>query len=165
MKEQKIITDLESILSTIKKIKKDYPILISITAVDRPDQTVRFTLVYNFLSLEKIERLELKLPINSCSLVPSIVTIYPNANWYEREIWDLFGIPFENHPDLRRIMTDYGFSGHPLRKDFPLSGHQEVIFSEGKVKYQALNLAQPFRDFDSISGWLGPLPGDEKASK
>jgi NADH-quinone oxidoreductase subunit C len=165
MEELKITSDLETILSTITNIKEDYPILISITAVDRPDQTIRFTLVYNFLSIEKIQRLSLTIPVTSCSIVPSIVKIYQNANWYEREVWDLFGIPFENHPDLRRIMTDYGFAGHPLRKDFPLSGHQEVIFSEGKVKYQALNLSQPFRDFDSITGWLGPLPGDEKASK
>jgi NADH-quinone oxidoreductase subunit C len=161
---QKLEVPLEFKLVNIEKIKEDYPILISITAVDNPNKELRFTLIYNFLSIEKQSRLELKVPLSSSCLAASIEKYYPNSNWYEREIWDLFGIPFQNHPDLRRIMTDYGFIGHPLRKDFPVHGYQEVTFTEGAVNYIALNLPQDFRSFDIRSGWQGPLPGDEKAS-
>ena len=116
----KIEVPLESKLKTIKKIQKDYPILINITALDRPQEALRFTLIYNFLSIEKNARLELKVPLSACSLAFSIVDLYKNSNWYEREVWDLFGIPFQNHPDLRRILNMDSMDYFPMRKEYVL---------------------------------------------
>ena len=142
--------------------------LIDLTAVDYPNQEKRFILAYNLLSVSKNLRIKVKTKINEESPVQSITDIYPCANWYEREVWDLFGIRFSGHPDLRRILTDYDFEGHPLRKDFPLSGFTQVRFDSelGKVVKEPVKLDQEFRQFDSLSPWEGMskyLPGDEKS--
>ncbi len=142
--------------------------LIDLTAVDYPNQEKRFILSYNLLSVSKNLRIRVKTNVNEDMPVQSITDIYPSANWYEREVWDLFGIRFSGHPDLRRILTDYDFEGHPLRKDFPLSGFTQVRFDDelGKVVKEPVKLDQDFRQFDSLSPWEGMskyLPGDEKS--
>lgn len=146
--------------------------LIDATAVDYPDRTPRFDVVYHLLSHEYNKRIRIKISSDESTAIPSIIAIHPNANWYEREMWDLFGIVFSEHPDLRRILTDYNFSGHPLRKDFPLSGYTQVHFDEslGRVAYEPVKLEQDYRAFDFLSPWEGMLqpsnlPGDEKASQ
>lgn len=132
-----------------------YKILTDICVVDYPTRTNRFDLIYNFLSIKFNSRIRIKIIINELSIVPSITNIFSAANWYEREVWDMFGIFFSNHPDFRRILTDYGFEGHPLRKDFPLSGFMEVRYNELKkrVIYEPLSLPQEFRSFDFESPW------------
>ena len=131
--------------------------LLELTAVDYPDRKSRFTLVYIFLSIEYNSRIIITTNIEEDETVESITSLFPSANWYEREVWDLFGITFINHPDLRRILTDYGFSGFPLRKDFPLSGNVEVRYDVAtkKVIYEPVKLTQDFRDFDFESPWEG----------
>ena len=142
--------------------------LIDLTAIDYPNQEKRFILAYNLLSVSKNLRIKVKTKISEDVPIQSITDIYPCANWYEREVWDLFGIRFSGHPDLRRILTDYDFEGHPLRKDFPLSGFTQVRFDDelGKVVKEPVKLDQDFRQFDSLSPWEGMskyLPGDEKS--
>ncbi|WP_022728988.1 NADH-quinone oxidoreductase subunit C [Fodinicurvata sediminis] len=141
--------------------------LVDVTAVDYPDRPERFEVVYNLLSLKHNLRIRVKVPAAEDTPVPSVVEIFSSAIWFEREVWDLFGVFFSDHPDLRRIMTDYGFEGHPLRKDFPLTGYVEVRYDEDqkRVVYEPVNLVQEFRNFDFISPWEGMLhlPGDEKA--
>jgi len=129
--------------------------LIDMTAVDYPDRDARFTVVYNFLSVDLNARLRLKTEVDGLTSIESITSIYPCAAWWERETWDMFGIFFTDHPDLRRILTDYGFQGHPLRKDFPLSGYTEVRYdtTEKRVISEPLQLAQEFRSFDFASPW------------
>ena len=144
--------------------------LIDITAIDYPSRDLRFDIIYILISLTLNQRIIVKSPINENDNLDSISLIHKSANWYERECYDLFGIKFINHPDLRRIMTDYNFEGHPLRKDFPLTGHTEVRFDdlEKKVVYELVKLSQEFRDFDYSSPWEGlenQLIGDEKAEK
>ena len=144
--------------------------LIDITAIDYPSRDLRFDIIYILISLTLNQRIVVKSPINENDNLDSISLIHKSANWYERECYDLFGIKFINHPDLRRIMTDYNFEGHPLRKDFPLTGHTEVRFDdqEKKVVYEPVKLSQEFRDFDYSSPWEGlenQLIGDEKAEK
>jgi NADH-quinone oxidoreductase subunit C len=131
--------------------------LIDITGIDYSDQPIRYQLVYHLLSHSTNKRLMVKLWTDGSTSIPSVINVFPNANWYEREVWDMFGIPFDNHPDLRRILCDYNFTGHPLRKDFPLSGYNEVAFNQesGKVEYKNLDLEQPFRKFDFLSPWEG----------
>ena len=131
--------------------------LLELTAVDYPDRKSRFTLVYIFLSIEYNSRIIITANLGEDDSVESITSLFPSANWYEREVWDLFGITFINHPDLRRILTDYGFSGFPLRKDFPLSGNVEVRYDMAtkKVIYEPVKLTQDFRDFDFESPWEG----------
>ena len=131
--------------------------LIDITAVDYPQNDKRFKLVYLFLSHENNSRLILYCPISEDEVVPTITKIYPAANWMEREVFDMYGIKFKDHPDLRRILTDYGFEGFPLRKDFPLTGHNEVRYSEDekKVIYEPVKLEQNYRNFDYDSPWEG----------
>ena len=131
--------------------------LIDITAVDYPKKEKRFEIVYLLLSHEHNLRLVIKANIDEKETVPSITKIFPSANWMEREIFDMYGIKFNNHPDLRRILTDYGFEGHPLRKDFPLTGHNEVRYSEDekKVIYEPVKLEQNYRNFDYESPWEG----------
>ena len=131
--------------------------LIDITAVDYPQNEKRFKMVYLFLSHEYNSRLILEYYINEDEIVPTITNIYPAANWMEREVFDMYGIKFKNHPDLRIILTDYGFEGHPLRKDFPLTGHNEVRYSEDdkKVIYEPVKLEQNYRNFDYESPWEG----------
>ena len=141
--------------------------LMDVTAVDRPEREARFEIVYNMLSLKHNQRVRIKLAADDSTPVPSVTAVFSSANWFEREVWDLFGVSFSDHPDLRRIMTDYGFEGHPLRKDFPLTGYVEVRYDpeQKRVVYEPVKLPQEFRSFDFMSPWEGMLhlPGDEKA--
>ena len=131
--------------------------LIDITVVDYPENSKRFKVVYLFLSHEFNQRLILKYTIAENEIIPSITSIFPGANWMEREVFDMYGVSFKDHPDLRRILTDYGFEGHPLRKDFPLTGHTEVRYSEDlkKVVNEPVKLEQNYRNFDYESPWVG----------
>lgn len=140
--------------------------LVDISGVDWPERAERFELNYHLLSLAHNLRLRVKLATDETTPVPSVTALFPVAGWYEREVWDCFGVLFEGNADLRRILTDYGFEGHPFRKDFPLTGHVELRYSETlrRVVYEPVKLKQDFRDFDFLSPWEGMLPGDEKAS-
>jgi NADH-quinone oxidoreductase subunit C len=144
--------------------------LMDVTAADYPDRAERFEVVYILLSLKRNQRIKVKVSADEDTPVPSCVSIYSAANWYERETWDMYGVFFDGHPDLRRILTDYGFEGHPFRKDFPLTGYVEVRYDEDqkRVVYEPVKLTQDFRSFDFLSPWEGMtnvmLPGDEKAN-
>jgi len=148
---------LEVVLFLKNNNKTKFKQLIDITAVDYPENERRFKLVYLFLSHEFNSRILIDFFINENEIVSSLTSIYPSANWMEREVFDMYGIKFKNHPDLRRILTDYGFTGHPLRKDFPLTGHNEVRYSEDdkKVVYEPVKLEQNYRNFDYESPWEG----------
>jgi NADH-quinone oxidoreductase subunit C len=140
--------------------------LIDICGVDYPEREKRFDVVYHLLSMQLNQRIRIKVETDDETPVPSITGVYPCADWYEREAFDMYGILFANHPDLRRILTDYGFQGFPLRKDFPLTGHVEVRYDpeQQRVVYEPVKLQQAFRTFDFLSPWEGmTLPGDEKA--
>lgn len=141
--------------------------LVDITAVDWPMRPERFDVVYHFLSMWRNQRIRLKIAVDEEAMVPSLTGVHPSANWFEREVFDMFGILFGGHPDLRRILTDYGFRGHPLRKDFPTTGYTEVRWDEAqkRVVYEPVKLVQEYRQFDFLSPWEGAthvLPGDEK---
>ena len=154
------VKNLLKVAKLIKDFEKlKFNQLIDITAVDFPDKVNRFEMVYIFLSINLKARLIIKFSIDEQISIDSLSSIFPSANWYEREIWDLFGISFSNHPDLRRILTDYGFVGHPLRKDFPLSGNVQVKYdiATKKVIYEPVKLTQSFRTFDFESPWEGDL--------
>ena len=168
-----ILIKKEDLVSTFMFLKDNPSIsmesLIDITAIDYPENQKRFTLVYNLLSVSKNFRIKVKTKTNEDNPVSSVTEVFPCANWYEREVWDLFGIRFLGHPDLRRILTDYDFDGHPLRKDFPLTGFTQVRFDDelGKVVNEPVKLDQEFRNFDNLSPWEGMskyLPGDEKSN-
>ena len=156
-----IDVDVEDIISTILFLKTNekcrFRQLIDITAVDYPQDEKRFKVVYLLLSHEKNLRIIINTKIDEKIIVPSITKIFPSANWMEREVFDMYGISFKDHPDLRRILTDYGFNGYPLRKDFPLTGHTEVRYSEEKKKVisEPVKLDQEYRDFDFGSPWEG----------
>jgi NADH-quinone oxidoreductase subunit C len=142
--------------------------LIDVTAVDWPGRERRFDVVYHLLSPKQNLRIRVKIEADEATPVPSIIGVFPAANWFEREAYDLYGVLFTGHPDMRRLLTDYGFEGHPLRKDFPLTGFVEVRYDdqEKRVLYEPVRLNQEFRKFDFLSPWEGadyPLPGDEKA--
>jgi NADH-quinone oxidoreductase subunit C len=142
--------------------------IVDITAVDWPSRERRFDVVYHLLSPKQNLRVRVKLEVDERTPVPSIISVFPGANWFERETYDLYGVLFTGHPDMRRLLTDYGFEGHPLRKDFPLTGFVEVRYDDGqkRVIYEPVRLTQEFRNFDFLSPWEGPdypLPGDEKA--
>ena len=142
--------------------------LVDITAVDHPDRPARFDVVWHFLSMYSNQRIRIKAEVREDEMVPSLTGLFPCANWFEREVFDMFGILFSGHPDLRRILTDYGFRGHPLRKDFPTTGYVEVRYDEAeqRVIYEPVRLPQEYRQFDFLSPWEGAqyvLPGDEKA--
>ena len=146
----------------------EYQQLMEIAGVDYPARAERFDVVYHLLSVTKNHRLRIRVTTDEEKPVPTVTTVYPVAGWLEREIFDLYGVLFEGHPDLRRILTDYGFRGHPFRKDFPLTGYVELRYSEEqkRVVYEPVTLSQDFRDFDFLSPWEGAeyiLPGDEKA--
>jgi NADH-quinone oxidoreductase subunit C len=142
--------------------------IIDVTAVDWPSRERRFDVVYHFLSPTKNARIRIKVETDEVTPVPSIISVFPGADWFERETYDLYGVLFAGHPDLRRLLTDYGFEGHPLRKDFPLTGFVEVRWDDEqkRVVYDPVRLAQEFRNFDFLSPWEGTdyiLPGDDKA--
>ncbi|WP_428682206.1 NADH-quinone oxidoreductase subunit C [Reyranella sp.] len=144
--------------------------LIDICGVDWPEREKRFDVVYNLLSLKNNQRIRVKLMTDETTPVPSAASVYSSAGWFERETYDLYGVWFSDHPDLRRILTDYGFEGHPLRKDFPLTGFVELRWDDvqKRVVYEPVKLAQEFRRFDFLSPWEGApqiLPGDEKAQE
>ena len=149
------LIDVAIFLKTNKETK--FKQLIDITAVDYPEKEKRFKLVYLFLSHEFNQRILIDYEINEKEIVKSLTSVFPSANWMEREVFDMYGINFKDHPDLRRILTDYGFEGHPLRKDFPLTGHNEVRYSEDKkrVIYEKVKLEQNYRNFDYESPWEG----------
>ncbi len=149
------LIDVAIFLKTNKETK--FKQLIDITAVDYPEKEKRFKLVYLFLSHEFNQRILIDYEINEKEIVKSLTSVFPSANWMEREVFDMYGINFKDHPDLRRILTDYGFEGHPLRKDFPLTGHNEVRYSEDKKKviYEKVKLEQNYRNFDYESPWEG----------
>jgi len=156
-----IDVDVEDVISTILFLKTNekckFKQLIDITAVDYPQREKRFKIVYLLLSHENNLRIVININIDEKIIVPSITKIFPSANWMEREVFDMYGISFKDHPDLRRILTDYGFKGYPLRKDFPLTGHTEVRYSEDKKKviYEPVKLDQEYREFDFESPWEG----------
>ncbi|RUS59223.1 NADH-quinone oxidoreductase subunit C [Pseudorhodobacter sp. E13] len=145
--------------------------LVDITAIDHPARAVaRFDVVYHFLSMYQNQRIRVKTAVREDEMVPSITSVHPSANWFEREVFDMFGILFSGHPDLRRILTDYGFRGYPLRKDFPTTGYTEVRYDEAqkRVIYEPVKLVQEYRQFDFMSPWEGAqyvLPGDDKAKE
>lgn len=151
--------------------KCDMNQLMDVTAVDYPARPDRFEIVYNFLSLTQNLRVRVKTHTDEMNAVDTVVDLYPTANWFEREVFDMYGVYFDNHPDLRRILTDYGFEGHPLRKDFPLTGYVELRYDQEQKRcvYEPVKLTQDFRSFDFLSPWEGmtdvQLPGDEKAVK
>ncbi|KAE9629668.1 NADH-quinone oxidoreductase subunit C [Parasedimentitalea maritima] len=159
------ITGFVDFLKTDQTCK--FSSLVDITGVDYPERAKRFDVVYHFLSMYQNHRIRLRVSVREDEMVPSIVDIHPSANWFEREVYDMFGILFTGHPDLRRILTDYGFRGHPLRKDFPTTGYTEVRYDEAqkRVVYEPVSLVQEYRQFDFMSPWEGAeyiLPGDEK---
>jgi NADH-quinone oxidoreductase subunit C len=143
--------------------------IIDVTAIDWPGREHRFDVVYHFLSPKQNQRIRVKVEVDESTPVPSIIEVFPGANWFERETYDLYGVLFTGHPDMRRLLTDYGFEGHPLRKDFPLTGFVEVRYDDEqkRVVYEPVQLTQEFRNFDFLSPWEGPgypLPGDAKAA-
>ena len=144
--------------------------IVDVTAVDWPGREKRFDVVYHFLSPRLNQRIRVKVPTDEATPVPSLIDVFKGVDWFEREAYDLYGVLFTGHPDMRRILTDYGFEGHPLRKDFPLTGFDEVRYDdeEKRVRYDKVALTQEFRTFDFLSPWEGTdyvLPGDEKAAK
>jgi len=159
------LPDVILFLKTNKDTK--FKQLIDITAVDYPENSKRFKMVYLFLSHEFNQRIIISSLINENEVVPSLTKIFPSANWMEREVFDMYGVKFKDHPDLRRILTDYGFEGYPLRKDFPLTGHNEVRYSEDekKVIYEPVKLEQNYRNFDYESPWEGTKYIKEQTKK
>jgi NADH-quinone oxidoreductase subunit C len=164
--------EIGDILRVLKFLRDDpecrFVCFTDIAGVDYPQREKRFDVVYHLLSPYKNRRVRVKIEADEDTQVPSAIPVFPAANWYEREVFDLYGVLFADHPDLRRILTDYGFSGHPLRKDFPLTGHVEVRYDDEqkRVVYEPVKLVQEFRSFDYLSPWEGTeyvLPGDEKA--
>ena len=163
----------ENLWNVIKTLRDDprlrFDQLMDICGVDYPERAERFEVVYHLLSLTNNARICIKTSTNEANPVASIVDLFPVAGWFERETWDCYGVLFDGNPDLRRILTDYGFQGHPFRKDFPLTGYVELRYSEEakRVVYEPVKLAQDFRSFDFLSPWEGTtynLPGDEKAN-
>jgi NADH-quinone oxidoreductase subunit C len=172
--ELMLVVKRDAIVNLLTWLRDDptclFKMLIDICGVDYPERTQRFDVVYHLLSLKHNRRIRIKVRTDEATPVPSVVSVFSAAGWFEREAWDLYGIAFSDHPDLRRILTDYGFDGHPLRKDFPLTGHVEVRYDEEqkRVVYEKVKLQQDFRSFDFLSPWEGmtpSLPGDEKAKR
>ena len=168
--ELTVLAKREQIVELMRFLRDDSQTMfwniIDLCGVDYPQRKERFEVVYHVLSPRLNARLRVKVSTDEETPVPSITEIYPGANWYEREAWDMYGILFTGHPDLRRLLTDYGFEGHPLRKDFPLTGYVEVRYDDEvkRVVYEPVNLRQEFREFDFESPWLGPdypLPNED----
>ena len=169
--ELNVQVTLAHLVSFVDFLKTDaacrFSSLVDITAIDHPEAPERFEVVYHFLSMYRNHRIRVKVSVPEEAMVPSIIAVHPAANWFEREVFDMFGILFSGHPDLRRILTDYGFRGHPLRKDFPTTGYTEVRYDEAlkRVVYEPVKLVQEYRQFDFMSPWEGAqyvLPGNEK---
>ncbi len=169
--ELTVIARAEDIVRVVSFLRDDpecrFIAFIDIAGVDYPGREKRFDVVYHFLSPQWNRRIRVKVEADDVNPVPSIIDLFPGANWFEREVYDLYGVLFSGHPDLRRILTDYGFEGHPFRKDFPLTGYVEVRYddAQGRVVYEPVKLPQEFRNFDFLSPWEGTdyvLPGDEK---
>ena len=163
-----------NIVGLIEFLKSDrscrFSSLVDITAVDYPGREKRFEVVYHLLSMYENHRVRLRMSVREEDFVASIIEVHPSANWFEREIFDMFGILFTGHPDLRRLLTDYGFRGHPLRKDFPTTGYTELRYDEAekRVVYEPVSLVQEYRQFDFMSPWEGAkyvLPGDDKTDE
>ena len=172
--ELTVTVGISGLLRVLEFLQSDancrFSTLTDITAVDHPERPARFDVVYQMLSMYRNQRIRLKVAVREDELVPSATGLFPGANWYEREVFDMFGIMFSGHPDLRRILTDYGFRGHPLRKDFPTTGYVEVRYDETvkRVVYEPVKLVQDYRLFDFMSPWEGAkyiLPGDDKAAE
>ena len=168
--ELTLTVDHPRIIEALRWLRDDgaaqFVSIIDISGADYPEREKRFDVVYHLLSPKLNRRVRLKVATDEDTPVASATAVYPGADWYEREIYDLFGVMFDGHPDLRRILTDYGFDGHPLRKDFPMTGFVEMRYDDGekRVRYEPVRLNQEFRQFDFLSPWEGaPLPGDEKA--
>ena len=170
--ELNVTTTAENVIALLTFLRDDakcgFVNMTDICGVDWPQRAERFDVVYHLLSPKKNLRIRVKVPVGEDQPVPSACGIYPGADWFEREAWDMYGILFTGHPDLRRILTDYGFEGHPLRKDFPTTGFVEVRYDDAakRVVYEPVELKQEFRNFDFLSPWEGTdyvLPGDEKA--
>ena len=171
--ELTLVAERSEIVRVLTHLRDDpgceFKILVDLCGVDWPQRARRFDVVYHLLSLTQNVRLRVKVETDEETPVPTCVGVYPAANWFERETFDMYGVTFADHPDLRRLLTDYGFSGYPLRKDFPLTGYVEVRYDDEqkRVVYQPVDLVQEFRDFDFMSPWEGAphiLPGDEKAA-
>ncbi len=172
--ELTLIVEPDSMVRVLETLRNDplclFEVLIDICGVDYPEREKRFDVVYHLLSPRRNQRIRVKCEADEDTAVPSVCGLFPAANWFEREAYDMYGILFSGHPDLRRLLTDYGFQGHPLRKDFPLTGYVEVRYDDAKkrVVYDPVRLTQEFRNFDFMSPWEGVeyvLPGDEKATK
>ena len=168
--ELTLIAQREKIVDVMQSLRDTFGFqqLMDVCGADYPDREERFEVVYHLLSLTRAARLRVKVQTDEVKPVPSVVSVYPSAGWFEREAFDMYGMIFSDHPDMRRILTDYGFQGHPLRKDFPMTGYVEVRYDEEqkRVVYEPVKLAQEYRSFDFLSPWEGaeyPLPGDEKA--
>jgi NADH-quinone oxidoreductase subunit C len=170
--ELTLVANLANLEALVETLRDDascrFSTLVDITAVDHPERPQRFDVVYHFLSMYRNQRIRVKVAVREDEMVPSLVEIHPSANWFEREVFDMFGILFSGHPDLRRLLTDYGFRGYPLRKDFPTTGYTEVRYDEAlkRVVYEPVKLVQEYRMFDFMSPWEGAdyiLPGDDKA--
>jgi NADH-quinone oxidoreductase subunit C len=168
-----IAVDALKIVEVMKHLRDDPALrfvnITDVTAVDYPGREKRFDVVYHLLSPTLNERIRIRAEADESTQVPSIIDVFPGADWFEREAYDLYGVIFTGHPDMRRLLTDYGFDGHPLRKDFPLTGFVEVRYDDEqkRVVYEKVSLTQEFRNFDFLSPWEGPgysLPGDEKAT-
>jgi NADH-quinone oxidoreductase subunit C len=173
IEEVTLIVRRDAILDVCRTLRDtpglEYQQLMDIVGVDYPDRPERFDVVYHLLSLTKNRRIRVKITTDEATPVPSVTALWPVAGWLEREVYDMFGVTFAGNPDLRRILTDYGFEGYPFRKDFPLTGHVELRYSEAekRVVYEPVSLPQDFRSFDFLMPWEGPeyrLPGDEKAT-
>lgn len=175
VRDQLILRTSLAELTALLKILRDDPqclfkMLIDLTAVDYPKNEKRFDVVYNLLSLRHNQRIRVKVATGEETPVPSVIGLFSTAGWFERETWDMYGVLFSGNPDLRRLLTDYGFDGHPLRKDFPLTGYMELRYDNEKKKvvYEPVKLPQAFRNFDYLSPWEGMtkvmLPGDEKST-
>lgn len=155
--EQVINVPSGNLLSLLKDLRREFTQLVEIAGVDFPEREQRFEVVYMLLSLKANMRLRVRVATAEKIPVPSVISIYPSAGWFEREAWDMYGILFSDHPDLRRILTDYGFEGHPQRKDFPLTGYVEMRYDveQKRVVYEPVKLNQAYRDFDYLSPWEG----------
>jgi NADH-quinone oxidoreductase subunit C len=172
--ELTVETTIDKVIGLLTFLRDDpkclFQQLVSICGADYPQRAQRFDVVYHLLSLRHNQRVRVKVATDENTPVPSAAAVFPSAPWFERETWDLYGVWFADHPDLRRILTDYGFDGHPLRKDFPLTGFVEMRYDDEqkRVVYEPVKLTQEFRRFDFLSPWEGvrqALPGDEKATK